>query len=384
MAFGFRISSRGCPVWALANPRSTDMKALTLAALALLLALSMAGTAAAQCDPAFVGTQGKTVTVTPTGGGNDTPNLQCALNLGAAMGPGADVQLEAGSFYTEQLVIRDFRGRIEGMGQGITVIHSPDHPLPIDRPCIAGGACFVDELPSETNRYPSLVSLLTGDVTMTDLSIVVSGGKGTARWELWGGRMELLSNVLQVMGSAGSYRLERITLDAGTITGGAVNRGDAANAVMMWSFAQPTFVTGSSLLLSDSTLRGASGIFTYQIEDSRVFIRHTRFEVSGLRIAIGDTRRSTVMIEGNEIGGLGTTQKGTGVGLVAGNLGTGVHDSSVWIANNVFYNDMRAVNVMLTANLVTNVKCDVVNNDVSGAAVPYQFNGYPCMVVGGQ
>lgn len=350
---------------------------------ALLFLVALPGTAAPQCDREFVTVKAKAVSVTPTGGGNDTANIQCAFDLGAAMGPGASVQLAAGTFYTEQLVVRNFTGRISGMGQGVTVLHSPAHPLPIDRPCLGSGPCFPDEPPSDTNRYPSLVSLLGPDVTMEDLSVVVSGGFGTERWYLWGGTMELLSNALQVMGSGGTYRIQRVSIDAGTISAsGGVNRGDAANAAMMWSFSRPWFVTGATLVLSDSTLRGTSGIFTYQIDRSRVFIRHNRFEVASLRILVGDTRESQVMVEGNEFLGLTVGAK-TGVGfrLVPGNLGTGVVDSSIWFANNVL---TANVGFGVAPGIAVNVKCELVNNDVTEVNTPYVFNGYPCKVVGGQ
>lgn len=345
--------------------------------------LALVGSAAAQCDSDFVTVSAKFITVAPTGA-DDTANLQCALDLGAATGPGVTVWLAEGTFHTEQLVIKDFRGRISGMGQGVTILHSPSYALHIDRPCIGTGPCFADEPPSATNRYPSLVSILGTDVTVTDLSIVVSGGYGTERWEFWGGKMNLLSNVVQVMGSNGWYRLDGIAIDAGAIrVAGGINVGDAAGGINMWSFSRPWSVTDSTLTLSRSYLRGgSSGFMGYNLDRSRVFVRDNRFELNGARVGFSDVLASQVMVEGNEIAGLTPGAiGGNGIRLNRGNLLTGIVDSSLWFANNTI---LANRGIFIEAGTFDNVKCQAVNNDMGATTTPFFLNGQPCKVVADQ
>src|SRR5690349_9893506 len=71
---------------------------------------------------AFAG--GPTIWVAPPNGVNDTANIQAALNACVAQGPGCSVQLQAGHYFTRQLVTYNFRGTFKGMGIGSTTIEA--------------------------------------------------------------------------------------------------------------------------------------------------------------------------------------------------------------------------------------------------------------------
>jgi len=84
---------------------------LTLVALGLLLVASAA--------PALA--SAKTFSVHPSGG-DDTANIQAAFNAAVKAGPGSTVQLSAGHFYTNNIVVKNFDGSFRGAGEGRTTI----------------------------------------------------------------------------------------------------------------------------------------------------------------------------------------------------------------------------------------------------------------------
>jgi len=358
-----------------------------LGSAVLMLALSFTGTVAAQCNPDYVSVKANFITVVPSGASDDTANLQCAFDRGAAMGPGVTVTLAAGTFDTEQLVIDGFRGRITGMGQGATIVRNAARPLPIDNNCYEGNECFAETPPSPANRYPSLVTILGGDLRISDLSLVVAGGHGTEPWTMWGMNLALFSNVIEMMGSDSSYRLERVEVNAGNyhwdddFQGWA---GDAAGGALIWSFTasslrspDPPLVTNSTLVLSDSTLRGV-GMRASDLLGSRVMVRNTRFELNEFEsgMIVCDNSETQVLVEGNQFAALGAQTNG--VLMFPGNRGTGISGSSLWFGNNVF----SGVNTGLLAppGTFSDVRCEAVNNEFYAVAMPYVLNDNPCKI----
>ena len=81
--------------------------------LALLLILPTAASAG-----------GPTIFVPPPNGVDDTTNIQAALNACLAKRPGCTVQLQAGKYFTKQLVTYNFHGTFKGMGQERTRIEA--------------------------------------------------------------------------------------------------------------------------------------------------------------------------------------------------------------------------------------------------------------------
>ena len=58
-------------------------------------------------------------------GGNDTKAIQKAFDAAVKAGPGSTVQLSAGHFYTNTILVRNFAGYFKGAGEGQTVIDTP-------------------------------------------------------------------------------------------------------------------------------------------------------------------------------------------------------------------------------------------------------------------
>ena len=153
--------------------RSRSLSSTVAATLVAVVGVAATANGGA-CDTHYVQAKHKQILVLPTGG-DDTANLQCALDLGATRGPGVVVQLSAGTFHTAQLVIQGLRGVVRGVSQKRTTVQNLDTPLPIDNPCIGAGPCFNQEPPSATNRYPALVSVVGEHVALSDMTFDIAG-----------------------------------------------------------------------------------------------------------------------------------------------------------------------------------------------------------------
>ena len=103
----------------------------------------------------------KTFYVHPSGG-NDTANIQAAFNAAVKAGPGSTVQLSAGHFYTNTILVKDFHGTFRGAGEGKTFIDSL-HGL---GPSAAGR----DPLTPAIEPFPFLFGFEGGHVRVSDMT----------------------------------------------------------------------------------------------------------------------------------------------------------------------------------------------------------------------
>jgi len=86
----------------------------------LLFACALAaGLLALLAAPTFASAH--TFVVHPNGH-NDTADIQAAFNAAVKAGPGSTVQLSAGHFYTNRILVKGFNGCFRGAGEGQTVI----------------------------------------------------------------------------------------------------------------------------------------------------------------------------------------------------------------------------------------------------------------------
>ena len=93
---------------------------VALMASMLLVTPAAGADPAIDCDHHYVKVHGNTVKVLPTGG-DDTANLQCALDLASSM-PWAKVKLIAGDYHTSFLEAEGFHGVFKGAGRDHTTI----------------------------------------------------------------------------------------------------------------------------------------------------------------------------------------------------------------------------------------------------------------------
>ena len=149
---------------------------IALAALALMTSVLLVAPAAADnhtgsgCDSDYVQVDGKNITVLPSGG-DDTTNLQCALDLGVAM-PWAKVMLVDGDYYTSFLEAEGFHGVFKGEGREETTLKT----LPDGLDCVA--------LRAEANDL-AVLTFAASDVMVKDLKFEVGGEAACEEpWEI--------------------------------------------------------------------------------------------------------------------------------------------------------------------------------------------------------
>jgi hypothetical protein len=152
---------------------------------------------------------GSTVWVASPNGANDTANIQAALNMCVAQGPGCTVQLQQGRYLTKQLVTYNFQGTFKGMGIDNTVVEAlPYLPVVLLDP-VTGGECTPN---TTTCPWPSLIIFVDGDIHVSDLSIRITAAPGTATAP-WLGFTTLL-DALRFMGqSPTDVAIDRISIE---------------------------------------------------------------------------------------------------------------------------------------------------------------------------
>ncbi len=152
------------------------------------------------------------VNVAPPNGNDDTANVQTALNECVAQGPGCTVQLQAGKYFTKQLVTYNFHGTLKGMGMGNTIIEAL-HPLPVNIPDVSQGECIPNTI---TCLWPTLIMFVEGNIHVSDLSIRITAPPGTATtgWSFAGMEFTDLIDALRFMGRyPTSATVDRISIE---------------------------------------------------------------------------------------------------------------------------------------------------------------------------
>ncbi len=118
----------------------------------------------------------KTILVPKPTGGDDTVILQKALDDAVAHGPGAIVQLAAGTYLTKQLVAYNFHGTFQGVDQHATTIEAQPHlPVLTDSSFTANWP-----MPSADCHWPCLITFVDGNIRISNLSIKITAANGTA------------------------------------------------------------------------------------------------------------------------------------------------------------------------------------------------------------
>jgi hypothetical protein len=162
---------------------------------------------------AFAG--GPTIWVAPPNGANDTANIQAALNACVAQGPGCTVQLQAGKYFTKQLVTYNFRGTFKGMGIGTTTIEALPN-LVVGLEPLGGIPDSLCEPNTTTCMWPVLILFIDGDIHVSDLSLFEKAPPGTATtpWNFGGaGPFIGLFDMLAFVGRHADVHVDRIHIE---------------------------------------------------------------------------------------------------------------------------------------------------------------------------
>jgi hypothetical protein len=169
----------------------------------LLFAFALAaGLLALLAAPALA--SAKTFYVSPSGG-NDTHNIQAAFNAAVAAGPGSTVQLSAGHFYTNTIVVQNFDGTLKGAGEGQTVIDTlRGNPKTPD----ALGVALTDpnDPAASLEPFPSLINFDGGTVSVSGMSFDITSASPAAPFLGYGNQADatFLWSVVLVTGNASS------------------------------------------------------------------------------------------------------------------------------------------------------------------------------------
>ncbi len=106
-----------------------------------------------------------TYTISPSGS-DDTASIQAAFDGCTATASTCTVRLASGTFYTAQIVVHNFQGDFQGMGQGVTtVLALPNLPVTKDAP-------FNLHLPSADNPWPNLFTFFDGTYSISGMTFV--------------------------------------------------------------------------------------------------------------------------------------------------------------------------------------------------------------------
>lgn len=114
------------------------------------------------CGPSPAGAQ--TYLPAIPGSLDDTARIEQALDACNSKAAKCTIELGPGDFWVGPIVVYDFHGKFFGAGAGKTVIRAiPSLPVSFN---------FLEPI-SKTNRYPQLFTFLSGDFTISDMSVRV-------------------------------------------------------------------------------------------------------------------------------------------------------------------------------------------------------------------
>jgi hypothetical protein len=166
--------------------------------------------------PAFASAH--TFYVTPSHG-DDTANLQAAFNAAVKAGPGSTVQLSAGHFYTNNIVVQNFKGYFKGAGEGRTTID-----------CLRG---LDSNLPGATEKgnpgyWLCLFLFKGGNVRASDMSFDITAASPAETWNNYGSPADYLGSMVGVLGNASSS-FNRVSFTAGVGNDSGYNADEGLN-----------------------------------------------------------------------------------------------------------------------------------------------------------
>jgi len=127
-------------------------------------------------------------------GGNDTHNIQKAFNAAIKSGPGSTVQLSAGHFYMNNILVKDFHGCFRGAGEGATVID-----------CLRGLHPNGPGVTVEPGHLaPALLLFQDGAVRISDMSFDITAAAPAEEWsnDVFGGPNDYLMDPLLLFGES--------------------------------------------------------------------------------------------------------------------------------------------------------------------------------------
>jgi hypothetical protein len=243
----------------------------------------------------------RTVTVAPSGG-DDTAAVQAALDTCVALGPGCTVRLEEGTFRTRQLLTHDFHGTFRGAGQDATVIE-PLGTFPVN-----DDEVVLARPPAPDHPWPMHVQFVDGDVTVSDLTLRMTGAEPAEPWTLFGMEFTVMAASLLITGEVADAVVERVTVEGGegSFQGYNLINGVYIEGLLPDANGEPTRPLRGTFAVRDSTFRSlAYGSPLFNLTDSLARIEGNRYEDVFSALDSQDLSATTVEIRDNVVDGAG-------------------------------------------------------------------------------
>lgn len=322
---------------------------------------------------------GNTITVTPSGG-DDTANLQSALDSAAAADHSMNIVLGTGTFVTGPLHVKNLRGALRGAGMGVTVLTNPETPVYVT-------PVFQRSEPSPSNTWAGVLTFVGGDFSVSDLTIHARGEKPTTGWTVFGETIHAFAFAIDVEGNGGSAdaAFARVAIEAEATPDPAsfgvnVINGIYFEGLIGFPDAVPPSTSGSFTVQGCHVSGTASGFPTFNLRDARVRITGNTIGTTIDGTEAGDSTGLDFLFADNQVatGFAAFTPFDLCFGPPAG---CGLNDSRIQFAGN----HVRAAYGFYVDSLFgTDVACRVVGNDVAydAAAVYLGRNTHDCLVAG--
>jgi hypothetical protein len=276
------------------------LKFFTIISILALTILLVGGTGTAHalpvCDPAYVTIAGNEITVIPTGV-DDTANLQCAFDAATATGPGTNVHLVAGEYFTAQIVVSDFQGEFSGAGPTETAIYNLPN-LPVAPYCCS-------DPPSDETPWPDLFIFVGGEFSISRLAIHIVGEFPVEPWSIFGLTFDDMGAAIIIMGLENHTEIDQVLIQGETKAsspfGYNLINGIYYEGAMEWLGYPP--ISGS-YRLTNSTFRTvgyASPL--WNLANASVLISHNYYEDTTFATDGADLVDSTIEYSHNRIDG---------------------------------------------------------------------------------
>jgi hypothetical protein len=313
-----------------------------------------------QGNPTFVKQDGRTITVLPTGA-DDTANLQCAFDNAAALGPGVTVRLVEGTYHTQQIVANNFKGAFVGAGADKSVL--------TNLPNLFVTPGHISALPSATNLWPSLVSFVGGDFSVSDLGMHITGAKPTLGWTLSGQTFYELAIGFAVQGTKANALFLGVDVEGELVkdsqTGYNLINGIYFTGIGIGPETGPLPISGPFTVIDSIFRQMSSTTPIANVSDASIAISRNHYQDVFDAMEIGGLLDSKYAfsfntVEGGSYGGFVLDLPATAPAV------SHIASSEILVSNNTFIDDQNGV--YLDATFEGGARCQVVLNKFQNVA----------------
>ena len=255
-------------------------------------------------------------------GGDDTANIQAAFNAAVKAGPSSTVQLTAGHFTINDILVSGFQGTFRGAGEGRTVIDCPPDGVTVR-------TVDIPQLGPTSTAF--LLGFQDSAVRVSDVSFDVTPPNPTQ----WSDSGDALAEVVCFIGDTGAA-MDRVAFSGGP---GDQNGFFGANTDQSVLVVPDTTNAGGIYTAQGCTFATSEGYVPYLLSRARIDLQGNTFVSEGVACGLFDLSASQATItdnrfhNGNPIGN--PTFYSAGVTIEQDN-GLGLASSRYLVSDNCF------------------------------------------------